>query len=119
MIRFSSLLLVAAGCAFAQIQFNDLLKSPAENWLTYHGDYRGQRHSPLTQINRETVRNLVPKWTYHVNGAARLETTPIVADGVMYVSNTNQVDAGRTRTNELPGAMSTVASQCLARVSSS
>ncbi len=98
MIRFSCLLLVAAGCASAQIQFNDLLKSPAENWLTYHGDYRGQRHSPLTQINRETVRNLVPKWTYHVNGAARLETTPIVADGVMYVSNTNQVDAVDART---------------------
>lgn len=94
MSRFPGLLLLlAAGCAFAQIQYNDLLKSPAENWLTYHGGYRGQRHSPLTQINRETVRNLVPKWTYHVNGAARLETTPIVADGVMYVTNTNQVDA--------------------------
>lgn len=98
MIRLSGLLLVAAGCAFAQVQFNDLLKSPAENWLTYHGDYRAQRHSPLTQINRDTVRNLVPKWTYHVNGAARLETTPIVADGVMYVTNTNQVDAVDART---------------------
>ncbi|HSU61845.1 MAG TPA: PQQ-binding-like beta-propeller repeat protein [Bryobacteraceae bacterium] len=98
MMRAGFLLLLAANCAFAQIQYSDILKSPAENWLTYHGDYSGQRHSPLTQINRDTVRNLVPKWTYHFGGAARLESTPVVADGVMYVTNTNEVDAIDART---------------------
>lgn len=97
-MRCFFLLLAAAACSFAQIQYNDILKSPGSNWLTYHGDYTGRRHSPLAQINRQTVKNLVPKWTYHMGAAARLESTPVVADGVMYISNTNEVDAIDART---------------------
>ncbi len=77
----------------AQVQFNDIVKSPSQNWLTYHGDYRGARYSALDQINSHNVGSLVPVWTYHVDRARRLETTPIVYDGIMYVSNSNQVDA--------------------------
>lgn len=80
-------------CLPGQVLFKDIVKSPAENWLTYHGDYRGTRFSPLDQINRENVGSLVPVWTYHVDHARRLEATPIVYDGIMYVSNSNQVDA--------------------------
>ena len=97
-MRCFFLLLAAAACSFAQIQYNDIVKSPGSNWLTYHGDYTGRRYSPLAQINRQTVKNLVPKWTYHMGAAARLESTPVVADGVMYISNTNEVDAIDART---------------------
>ncbi|MGH9583123.1 MAG: PQQ-binding-like beta-propeller repeat protein [Bryobacteraceae bacterium] len=80
-------------CISGQIRYSDICKSPSGNWLTYNGDYSGERYSPLTQINRENVANLVPKWTYHVKGARRLETTPLVFNGVMYITNTNEVDA--------------------------
>ncbi len=76
-----------------QISYSDICKSPSGDWLTYNGDYSGKRYSPLRQIDRESVANLVPKWTYHVKSARRLETTPLVFDGVMYITNTNEVDA--------------------------
>ncbi len=91
-------LLLLAPCLLAQVRYSDILQSPSQNWLTYHGDYRGLRYSPLSQINRQTVANLVPKWTYRVSGARHLETTPIVFDGVMYVTDSNEVDAIDART---------------------
>ena len=65
---------------------------------TYHGDYQGRRYSPLKQITRDNIASLVPKWTYHVEGARHLEATPIVSNGVMYVTNSNEVDALDART---------------------
>ncbi|MBV9677835.1 MAG: PQQ-binding-like beta-propeller repeat protein, partial [Acidobacteriaceae bacterium] len=88
-IFFLSCVLIVSG----QVQYQDILRSPSESWLTYHGDYRAHRYSPLTQINSSNVAHLVPKWTYQVNGAHRLEATPIVYKGVMYVTNSNEVDA--------------------------
>ncbi len=89
-------LLFFLSCALGvlgQVQYGDILHSPSQNWLTYHGDYRAHRYSPLTQINRGNVAGLVPKWTYQVNGAHRLESTPIVYEGVMYITSSNEVDA--------------------------
>ena len=42
---------------------------------------------------RQTYRLLVPKWVFHVRDATKLETTPLVYDGVMYISHTNEVYA--------------------------
>lgn len=81
-----------------QVKYEDILQGPGANWLTYHGDYKGWRYSRLNQITRDNVARLVPKWTYHVDGANRLETTPIVSDGIMYITNTNEVDALDART---------------------
>jgi alcohol dehydrogenase (cytochrome c) len=96
-MRLPFLLLFAATVS-AQVRYESILKSPSNDWLTYHGDYRGQRYSPLAQINRSNAANLVPKWTYHIDGALRLESTPIVFEGVMYVTNRNRVDAIDART---------------------
>ena len=76
-----------------QAKYEDLLKGSAENWLTYAGDYASVRHSPLKQITRDNVSRLVPKWIYHVEGARRLETVPLVYQDVMYITNTNEVQA--------------------------
>lgn len=65
----------------------------AGDWPTYHGHLSGNRHSPLRQIDRENVASLAPKWIYPVRGAERLEVTPVVVDGVMYVTNVNQAIA--------------------------
>jgi alcohol dehydrogenase (cytochrome c) len=55
-----------------------------QNWLTYSGDYSGHRFSRLEQINTENVSRLVAKWVYQTGALGKLETTPIVVDGVLY-----------------------------------
>ena len=56
------------------------------NWLTHGRDYTNQRFSPLDAINRDTVKKLVPKWIYQTGVAATFQTTPLIADGIMYLS---------------------------------
>ncbi len=58
------------------------------NWLTYSGDYDGQRFSPLDQIDTENVGDLKLLWMYQTDAVDEyLETSPIVNDGVMYVTD--------------------------------
>lgn len=56
------------------------------NWLTYGRDYSNQRFSPLKKINRDTVRQLAPAWIYQTGMAATFQATPLVVDGVLYLS---------------------------------
>lgn len=70
------------------------------DWTTYHGQMSGNRYSAVDQINTKNVAKLAPAWTFTVPDAARLEVTPIVIEGVMYVTATNEVfalDAGSGR----------------------
>jgi alcohol dehydrogenase (cytochrome c) len=66
----------------------DGLKNPSR-WLTYSGDYTGQRHSPLRQITPQNVNQLSAQWTFQ-NGISlpgqKFETTPLVVDGVLYAT---------------------------------
>ncbi len=95
-MRFAVLAALALPLA-AQVTFEDLKSSPNRNWLTYAGDYKGQRHSPLKRIDRSNVQNLVPKWTFHMETGRRLETVPLVHDGMMYVTNSNEIVALEAR----------------------
>ena len=61
------------------------------DWRSVGGDRGGTRYSTLDQINRETVRSLQVAWTYHTGDAdaakaSNIECTPVVVDGVMYVT---------------------------------
>jgi alcohol dehydrogenase (cytochrome c) len=70
------------------------------DWPTYHGDPRGNRYSPLDQIDRRTVGRLAPAWVFGLRGASNLQVTPAVVDGVMYVAHVNEcyaLDAGTGR----------------------
>lgn len=58
----------------------------AADWLLPGRDYGARRYSPLTQVNVETAKKLVPKWIYQTGYAATFQTSPVVADGVMYLS---------------------------------
>jgi alcohol dehydrogenase (cytochrome c) len=60
--------------------------SDRANWLSYGRDYSNQRFSTLTQINASSVARLVPRWIYQSGVAATFQATPIVVDGVMYLS---------------------------------
>ena len=53
-------------------------------WTTYSGDMLGQRHSPLTQITPENVKNLELQWVFQARSLEKFEATPLVVDGVMY-----------------------------------
>src|SRR5262245_55486736 len=81
-------LLLVATSAFAQVAYQRIAgadKDPS-SWLTYSGNYQAQRFSPLTQINRQNVAQLKPAWIYQMRNSGIVETTPIVADGVMYIT---------------------------------
>ena len=80
-------------CLSAQVTQQDIEKGPNENWLTYAGDYASQRHSSLDQIHRGNVNRLVAKWVRNIPGARKLETVPLVYQGVMYATNSDEVYA--------------------------
>ncbi|MBP7776358.1 MAG: PQQ-dependent dehydrogenase, methanol/ethanol family [Acidobacteria bacterium] len=63
----------------------DAATTPGD-WLTYNGGYFGHRHSPLTELTAANVDGLVPAWVYQVAGNGQMETSAIVADGIMYVT---------------------------------
>ena len=76
------------------VTYEDILNGLSEpsKWLTYSGDYTGQRHSPLTMITPENVQDLVPIWTFQTGTMTRgrgFETTPLVLDGVLYVTGSH------------------------------
>ncbi|MGD0969739.1 MAG: PQQ-binding-like beta-propeller repeat protein [Candidatus Aquilonibacter sp.] len=56
------------------------------SWLTYGHDYTNQRFSPLDQINTRNVSSLAPAYVVQTGVVGPLETTPIVSDGVMYLT---------------------------------
>ncbi len=55
-------------------------------WPSFGRDYTNQRMSPLTQINTGNVKKLGLAWQFKTGVSATFQTTPIVSDGVMYVS---------------------------------
>jgi alcohol dehydrogenase (cytochrome c) len=63
------------------------------NWLTYSGQYNGQRYSRLTSINRRNASHLQIRWIYQLRTGDAVETTALVADGVMYLTRANDVVA--------------------------
>ena len=75
------------------ISFQQIAEPRAGEWPTYHGRLSGNRHSPLREIDTRNVAHLAPKWMFPIAGARRLEGTPIVVDGLMYVTTANEVYA--------------------------
>jgi alcohol dehydrogenase (cytochrome c) len=83
------LLLLGAG---ASAQTLDDLKrdgngGSTDNILTYGMGYHQQRYSPLKEINKQTVKRLVPVWNLSLDNNWGEQAQPIVYNGVMYVTN--------------------------------
>jgi len=79
------------------------LTHPADgDWLMYRRNYQGWSYSPLTQIDARNVGSLQLKWSWAMNEGGASEVTPIIHDGVMFLSNTsNTVQALDAKTGEL------------------
>jgi alcohol dehydrogenase (cytochrome c) len=80
-----SLSLAAQGQGITTKDILDGFANPAR-WLTNAGDYSGQRHSPLKQITPANASQLAPQWTFQTGVTGQFEATPIVLDGVMYIT---------------------------------
>ena len=70
------------------------------NWPEYNGDRGGNRYTTLSQITPANVARLGPRWMFTLPNISGLEVTPVVADGIMYVTGGNEcyaLDAGSGR----------------------
>jgi alcohol dehydrogenase (cytochrome c) len=84
------------------VRAEDLLVSPPEaNWISYNGDYSGRRYSGLSQITATTVPQLRAEWVFHAHNSNRLETTPVVVNGMMFVTAANDAFALDARTGQV------------------
>jgi len=84
------LLAVLAGARLRaqNVSYDEILHSAShpENWMTYGGNYASQRFSELKQINKENVNSLKLDWVYQLRQQGIFESSPIVVDGLMYVT---------------------------------
>jgi alcohol dehydrogenase (cytochrome c) len=89
--------------AVASAQYVDpgeLTNPPADAWLTYHGAYNGQRHSGLMQITPENIQNLKQMWRFDTGGNQVIKASPILVDGVLYLTTPDNLWAIDARTGK-------------------
>jgi len=82
------LLVAVASAALAQILPERIRNADGEpgNWLTYSRTYSGHRYTPLTEITAANVGQLRAAWTYQIQQPGKFSTSPIVIDGVLYIT---------------------------------
>ncbi|MBD2858976.1 PQQ-dependent dehydrogenase, methanol/ethanol family [Spongiibacter sp. KMU-158] len=86
----------------AQINTQAIAENAPGNWLSYGKDYREQRYSELKHINKDNVADLGLAWSFDTDFNRGLEATPIVVDGVLYLTgNWNVVYALDARSGKL------------------
>lgn len=74
--------------AHGQVPYQRIVASKNEpnHWMTHSGNYAAHRYSPLTEIDTSNVANLRMKWQYQMQRSGLIETTPLVVDDVMYIT---------------------------------
>ncbi len=80
-------ILAIAICGFSLAQGVEakmLAHPPADSWPGYHGDYSGRRHSSLTQITPQNVRNLALAWAFQTERTISIKSSPLMVDGILY-----------------------------------
>src|SRR5258708_38405543 len=95
------LVLAATFCGLVSAQGLDpatLLKPTSDSWPIYHGDCSGQRHSHLNQITPANVGELTLAWAFQTGQTTQIKSSPIVANGILYVSIPDHVWAVDART---------------------
>jgi PQQ-dependent dehydrogenase (methanol/ethanol family) len=71
-----------------QVDDGVLLNPPAEEWVSYGRDYAETHHSPLAQVNAGNVDKLSVAWSTEVGSQGKVETTPVVWDGMLFGTST-------------------------------
>ena len=84
------------------VRAEDLLAHPpATNWVSYNGDYSGRRYSSLAEIDGANVARLRAEWVFHAQNTNWLESTPVVVNGMMFVTAANDAFALDARTGRV------------------
>src|SRR6201997_978336 len=84
------------------VQASQLLsRTIKDDWPSYNGDYTGRRFSSLTQITPQNVRHLQAQWVFHSRNAGILEVTPVVVNGIMYITASNDAYALNAQTGQI------------------
>lgn len=102
-MKTRTLLSLVISAGFVSAQSADpqmLLKPPADALLNYHGDYTGQRHSALTQITPQNVQTLKQVWSFQATGNQAIKASPILVDGVLYITTPDNIWAVDARTGK-------------------
>ncbi len=88
--------------ANVDIDPQDLLAAPPkQNWPSYNGDYSGRRYTALDQITPGNVHQLRARWVFHSSNSDSMEVTPVVVNGVMYITSANDAFALDARTGRV------------------
>src|SRR5271168_1333181 len=72
-----------------------------DDWPSYNGDYTGKRFSGLTQITPHNVGHLQAQWVFHTKTPGVLEATPVVVNGIMYFTGSNDAFALNAQSGEV------------------
>ena len=84
------------------VQASQLLsRTIKDDWPSYNGDYTGRRFSSLTQITPQNVSHLQAQWVFHSKNAGILEVTPVVVNGIMYITASNDAYALNAQTGQV------------------
>src|ERR1700756_1218347 len=84
------------------VQASQLLsRTIKDDWPSYNGDYTGRRFSSLKQITPQNVRHLQAQWVFHSKNAGILEVTPVVVNGIMYITASNDAYALNAQTGQI------------------
>ena len=83
--------LLASSPSAQEVPVDALLHPNTDSWPTYHGDYSGQHHSRLTQITPANVKQLTLAWAFQTNHTQPIKATPIVVNGIIYLSAPDNV----------------------------
>jgi alcohol dehydrogenase (cytochrome c) len=75
-----------------------VVEPPGANWISYNGDYSGRRYTSLAQITPDNAAQLRAQWIFHIRDSNELEVTPVVVNGIMFVTAANDAFALDART---------------------
>ena len=80
-----ALIIGASAQVLAQGASEQVLVHPTtRSWPGYHGDYFGRRHTSLTQITPDNIKNLSLAWAFQTNQPALIKSSPLMVDGIIY-----------------------------------
>ena len=101
-MKVIALFLLFCSSTFAQVPFDRIVNADREpgNWLSYSRDLQGRRFSPLTEINTQNVSGLRVKWAFQFR-EPHTEVSPIVIDGILFVTGPNSAAAIDGRSGRL------------------
>ena len=87
-MKISTVFLFFFACVLGGCKTLNYSQANANNqdWQSFGRDYTSQRFSPARQINTKNVKDLAQAWVYKSGVVGSFQTTPIVQNGIMYLS---------------------------------